>query len=110
MGLAIEIWKVTKVQDVSFDFENKVLGLFPRIKLDDKKDYKDSGTKEFDRYNKLLMMKHTLGQEMFISGWLLNTWELLSFLLHSATVSTQSSTMSTRVGTALSWALAMASC
>merc|ERR1740137_281218 len=49
VGLAIEIWKVTKVQDVSFDFENKVLGLFPRIKLDDKKDYKDSGTKEFDR-------------------------------------------------------------
>eukprot|EP00092_Neocalanus_flemingeri_P010752 GFUD01011581.1.p1 GENE.GFUD01011581.1~~GFUD01011581.1.p1 ORF type:complete len:671 (-),score=212.77 GFUD01011581.1:523-2535(-) len=49
VGLAIEIWKVTKVQDVSFDFENKILGIFPRIKLDDKKDYKDSGTKEFDR-------------------------------------------------------------
>jgi len=49
VGLCIELWKVTKVQDVSFDFENKVLGVFPRIKLDDKKDYKDSGTKEFDR-------------------------------------------------------------
>merc|ERR1712142_352608 len=49
VGLAIEMWKVTKVQDVSFDFENKFLGLFPRIKLDDKKDYEDSGTKEFDR-------------------------------------------------------------
>jgi len=49
VGLAIEIWKVTKVQDVSFDFENKILGIFPRIILDDKKDYKDSGTKEFDR-------------------------------------------------------------
>ena len=50
VGLAIEIWKVTKVQDVSFNFENKILGIFPRITLDDKKDYKDSGTKEFDRY------------------------------------------------------------
>jgi len=49
VGLAIEMWKVTKVQDVSFDHENKILGIFPRIKLDDKKDYKDSGTKEFDR-------------------------------------------------------------
>eukprot|EP00092_Neocalanus_flemingeri_P039654 GFUD01043186.1.p1 GENE.GFUD01043186.1~~GFUD01043186.1.p1 ORF type:complete len:633 (+),score=190.98 GFUD01043186.1:50-1948(+) len=49
VGLCIELWKVTKVQDVSFDFENKFLGIFPRIKLDDKKDYKDSGTKEFDR-------------------------------------------------------------
>merc|ERR1719369_1749458 len=49
VGLAIEMWKVTKVQDVSFDFENKFLGLFPRIKLDDKKDYADSGTKEFDK-------------------------------------------------------------
>jgi len=49
VGLAIEMWKVTKVQDVSFDFENKFMGLFPRIKLDDKKDYADSGTKEFDR-------------------------------------------------------------
>ena len=49
VGLAIEIWKVTKVQDVSFDFENKIGGLIPRLKLDDKKDYEDSGTKEFDR-------------------------------------------------------------
>jgi len=49
VGLAIEMWKVTKVQDVSFDFENKVGGLIPRLKLDDKKDYEDSGTKEFDR-------------------------------------------------------------
>ena len=49
VGLGIEIWKVTKVQDVSFDFENKIFGLIPRIKLDDKKDYEDSGTKEFDR-------------------------------------------------------------
>ena len=49
VGLAIECWKVTKVQDVSFDFENKIAGLIPRVKLDDKKDYEDSGTKEFDK-------------------------------------------------------------
>merc|ERR1712142_907797 len=49
IGLAIEIWKVTKVQDVSFDFEDKVLGIFPRVKLDDKEEYQNSGTKEFDR-------------------------------------------------------------
>merc|ERR1719495_2226290 len=49
IGLAIEMWKVTKVQDVTFDFENKIAGLIPRIQLDDKKDYEDSGTKEFDR-------------------------------------------------------------
>ena len=40
---------MTKVQDVSFDFENMILGIFPRVKLDDKKDYADSGTKEYDR-------------------------------------------------------------
>ena len=49
VGLCIELWKVTKVQDVSFDFENKILGFLPRVKLDDKKDYNDSGTKEYDR-------------------------------------------------------------
>merc|ERR1719369_2520778 len=49
VGLAIELWKVTKVQDVSFNFDNKIFGVIPRIKLDDKKDYADSGTKEFDR-------------------------------------------------------------
>jgi len=49
VGLAIEIWKVTKVTDVSFDYENKVLGFLPRVRLDDKKEYLDSGTKEYDR-------------------------------------------------------------
>merc|ERR1719244_1976115 len=49
VGLAIEIWKVTKVTDVSFDWEDKVLGLSPRVRLDDRKEYLESGTKEFDR-------------------------------------------------------------
>jgi hypothetical protein len=43
---------------VSFDFENKLFGLIPRIQLEDKKDYEDSGTKEFDRmaFNNLGML------------------------------------------------------
>lgn len=49
VGLAIELWKVTKVSDVSFDFDNKVLGVIPRLIIADKKDYDQSGTKEYDR-------------------------------------------------------------
>jgi len=49
VGLAIELWKVTKVSDCSFDYENKVLGLIPRLVVADKKDYDASGTKEYDR-------------------------------------------------------------
>lgn len=49
VGLGIELWKVTKVSDVSFDFDNKVFGVFPRLVIADKKDYDESGTKEYDR-------------------------------------------------------------
>lgn len=49
VGLGIEIWKITKVTDVSFDYENKILGAIPRPKFEEKSDYTDSGTKEFDR-------------------------------------------------------------
>merc|ERR1712226_1664569 len=49
VGLAIEMWKVTKVSDCIFDHENKVLGVIPRLIVADKKDYDASGTKEFDR-------------------------------------------------------------
>merc|ERR1719422_3030148 len=49
VGLAIECWKVTKVSDCSFDFENKVLGVIPRLVINEKKEYDESGTKEFDR-------------------------------------------------------------
>merc|ERR1711997_300555 len=49
VGLAIECWKVTKVSDCSFDFENKVLGVIPRLVINEKKEYDASGTKEFDR-------------------------------------------------------------
>merc|ERR1719225_1648861 len=49
VGLAIECWKVTKVSDCSFDFENKVMGVIPRLVINEKKEYDESGTKEFDR-------------------------------------------------------------
>ena len=49
VGLGIEVWKITKVSDVSIDPEQKVLGIFPKIIISDKADYDESGTKEFDR-------------------------------------------------------------
>merc|ERR1711944_179341 len=49
VGLAIECWKVTKVSDCSFDYENKVLGVIPRLVINEKKEYDESGTKEYDR-------------------------------------------------------------
>merc|ERR1712018_660591 len=49
VGLGIEIWKITKVSDVSIDPERKILGIFPKIIINDKGDYEESGTKEFDR-------------------------------------------------------------
>jgi len=49
VGLLIEIWKITKVQDVKFDYENKILGLIPRLKVDDKETYTESETKKYDR-------------------------------------------------------------
>lgn len=36
VGLGIEIWKITKVTDVSFDFENKILGVLPRPKFEER--------------------------------------------------------------------------
>merc|ERR1719312_896079 len=64
VGLVIEIWKVTKVTDVTFDHENKVLVMFPRIRLDDRKEYLDSGSKEFDR-----MAFNYLGMALFPLGF-----------------------------------------
>merc|ERR1712226_115085 len=49
VGLAIECWKVTKVSDCSLDFENKVLGVIPRLVINERKEYDQSGTKEYDR-------------------------------------------------------------
>jgi len=49
VGLAIECWKVTKVSDCSFDFENKMFGVLPRLVIAEKKEYDQSGTKAYDR-------------------------------------------------------------
>ncbi|CAH1792887.1 unnamed protein product [Owenia fusiformis] len=48
IGLAIECWKIHKVMNVSIDNENKVFGVLPRIKFQDKSSYTESDTKKFD--------------------------------------------------------------
>jgi len=49
VGLGIELWKITKITDVSWDFENKVAGIFPRLQVNERDEYTNSGTKEYDR-------------------------------------------------------------
>jgi hypothetical protein len=49
VGLVIELWKITKITDVSLDFENPVLGIIPRLKVKEKEEYGQSGTGNFDR-------------------------------------------------------------
>jgi len=49
VGLVIECWKITKITDVTMDFENKILGLIPKVKIVEKEEYTNSGTKEYDR-------------------------------------------------------------
>ena len=48
IGLLIELWKITKVMDVSVDRENKFLNILPRLKFEDKGSYVESSTKEYD--------------------------------------------------------------
>ncbi|CAI9734582.1 lip and palate transmembrane 1 homolog [Octopus vulgaris] len=47
IGLAIEIWKIQKVLDISLDRENKILGFIPRPIFKEKSTYK-SATKQYD--------------------------------------------------------------
>ncbi len=49
VGLAIEVWKITKVSDVSIDPEHTFLGFLPKLVIKDRESYEESGTKEFDR-------------------------------------------------------------
>jgi len=49
IGLLIELWKITKVSDVSIDRENKYFGLIPRLVIADKKTYSESDTKKYDK-------------------------------------------------------------
>ncbi|XP_044743143.1 cleft lip and palate transmembrane protein 1 homolog [Chrysoperla carnea] len=48
IGLAIEVWKIHKVVDVSIDRSQQILGIFPKIKLTDKGSYVESSTREYD--------------------------------------------------------------
>lgn len=47
IGLGIELWKITKVTDVSLNYEKRVLGI-PTIKFTDKRTYIHSNTKQYD--------------------------------------------------------------
>lgn len=48
IGLGIEIWKIQKVVDVTFNFENKLFGIIPRVWFKDKGSYVDSSTRQYD--------------------------------------------------------------
>merc|ERR1711884_270493 len=49
IGLAIEIWKITKVINIKLDRENKLLGFIPRPRFEDKSTYTESETKKYDQ-------------------------------------------------------------
>lgn len=48
IGLLIELWKIPKVVNIKIDREQKILNVFPRIKIEDKGSYIESSTKQFD--------------------------------------------------------------
>ncbi|RZF36720.1 hypothetical protein LSTR_LSTR005033 [Laodelphax striatellus] len=48
-SLAIEVWKINKVIDISFDRENAIMGFIPKITFTDKGSYVESSTKEYDQ-------------------------------------------------------------
>ncbi|CAI5455382.1 unnamed protein product [Caenorhabditis angaria] len=49
VGLLIEGWKIPKVLNVAIDYENKILGIFPRPVFSDKGSYVESDTKTYDQ-------------------------------------------------------------
>jgi hypothetical protein len=48
VGLVIELWKIHKVVDIKLDAENRVFGVLPRLKFQDKSTYAESDTKKYD--------------------------------------------------------------
>ncbi|XP_045106786.1 cleft lip and palate transmembrane protein 1 homolog [Portunus trituberculatus] len=48
VGLGIEVWKITKVTDVSLDREHRIFGL-PRVRFTDKSTYVHSNTRQYDQ-------------------------------------------------------------
>ena len=53
VALLIEVWKITKVTNISIDRDNLVLGFLPRLKFTDVPSYVESSTKEYDKVNSL---------------------------------------------------------
>jgi hypothetical protein len=49
VALLIEVWKITKVTNISIDRDNLVLGFLPRLKFTDVPSYVESSTKEYDK-------------------------------------------------------------
>jgi len=49
IGLLIEMWKITKVSDVSVDWERRWLGAIPRVIFADKGSYIESDTRKYDK-------------------------------------------------------------
>ncbi|XP_026478514.1 cleft lip and palate transmembrane protein 1 homolog [Ctenocephalides felis] len=49
LGLAIEIWKIQKVVDISINRDHKILGFLPKIKFTDKGSYIESSTRQYDQ-------------------------------------------------------------
>ncbi|KAL5267468.1 hypothetical protein ACHWQZ_G004485 [Mnemiopsis leidyi] len=49
IGLVIEGWKITKVMDISVDMSDPLLGLIPRVSIQDKSSYSESPTKAYDK-------------------------------------------------------------
>lgn len=48
VGLLIEIWKIHKVTNIEIDYEQKWLGVIPKVRLTDKGSYVQSSTKVYD--------------------------------------------------------------
>jgi hypothetical protein len=49
IGLGIEVWKIQKVVNVNVSYENKLMGILPRIWFTDKGSYTESNTKQYDK-------------------------------------------------------------
>lgn len=92
IGLAIELWKISKVVNISIDREQKVLGVFPKVIFTDKGSYIESSTKQYDqlafRYLSWLLYPLLIGYAIYSLiyqehkgwySWLLNM--IYGFLL-----------------------------
>lgn len=48
IGLLIELWKIPKVTNIKIDRVDKIFGVIPKIKFEDKGSYVESSTKQYD--------------------------------------------------------------